>query len=57
MDPKNIVEIGSYTGATIFVHQCLQAERFVTRPGGSFGGGYPFWKIPHKRLATRVLYS
>lgn len=47
--PKRIVEIGSYTGATIFLFtQIAKPEKIVSidLPGGPFGGGYPFWKVP-----------
>lgn len=57
MRPKRIVEIGSYTGATIFLFSRIgKPEKLVSidLPGGSFGGGYPFWKMPlYKSLGDR----
>ncbi len=48
--PKNIMEIGSFNGGTLFVSCRLAAPGGVIvsldLPGGEFGGGYPEWKTP-----------
>ncbi len=48
--PKYILEIGTASGATLFLFTKI-AEKDATiisidLPGGEFGGGYPEWKIP-----------
>jgi cephalosporin hydroxylase len=48
-NPKKIIEIGSARGGTLFLFaQVANPERIISidLPSGSFGGGYPFWKIP-----------
>jgi cephalosporin hydroxylase len=47
--PNIIVEIGSASGGTLFLfaHVANPGKIIsVDLPSGSFGGGYPFWKIP-----------
>jgi predicted O-methyltransferase YrrM len=47
--PKVIVEIGTASGGTLFLFgRIANPEKIISvdLPGGSFGGGYPFWKIP-----------
>ena len=49
IDPKIIVEIGTASGGTLFLFaNATSPEKIVSidLPQGSFGGGYPFWKIP-----------
>jgi predicted O-methyltransferase YrrM len=48
-NPKKIVEIGSASGGTMFLFAHVASpEKIISvdLPAGSFGGGYPFWKIP-----------
>ena len=56
-NPKIIVEIGSASGGTLFLFaHVANPERIISidLPSGSFGGGYPFWKIPlFKSLAKK----
>jgi predicted O-methyltransferase YrrM len=58
-DPKKIVEIGSASGGTLFLFANVASpEKIISvdLPSGSFGGGYPFWKIPlFKSLAKRKI--
>jgi predicted O-methyltransferase YrrM len=49
LSPKRIVEIGSSRGGSLFFFaHFTNPERIISidLPRGSFGGGYPFWKIP-----------
>jgi len=48
--PKILLEVGTASGGTLFLF-CQVAEPdaiviSVDLPGGSFGGGYPEWRIP-----------
>ncbi len=48
--PKVVIEIGTAQGGTLFLF-CRVASQDATiisidLPGGSFGGGYPWWRIP-----------
>jgi predicted O-methyltransferase YrrM len=56
-NPKKIIEIGSASGGTLFLFvRVASPERIISidLPAGSFGGGYPFWKIPlFKSLAKK----
>jgi cephalosporin hydroxylase len=56
-NPKIIVEIGSASGGTLFLFAHIASpEKIVSIDllSGSFGGGYPFWKIPlYKSLAKK----
>jgi predicted O-methyltransferase YrrM len=56
-NPKTIVEIGSASGGTLFLFThvtCPERIISVDLPSGTFGGGYPFWKIPlFKSLAKK----
>lgn len=56
-NPKTIVEIGSASGGTLFLFAhvaCPKRIISVDLPSGTFGGGYPFWKIPlFKSLAKK----
>jgi predicted O-methyltransferase YrrM len=48
-NPKVIVEIGTANGGTLFFcTRVADPEKIVSvdLPSGSFGGGYPYWKIP-----------
>ena len=57
LNPKKIVEIGSASGGTLFLFAHIASpEKIVSvdLPAGSFGGGYPYWKIPlFESLATK----
>ena len=57
LNPKKIVEIGSASGGTLFLFaRVASPEKMVSvdLPAGSFGGGYPSWKIPlFKSLARK----
>jgi predicted O-methyltransferase YrrM len=47
--PNVIVEIGTANGGTLFLfNRIANPEKIISvdLPQGSFGGGYPFWKIP-----------
>ena len=48
--PKNVMEIGTANGGTLFAHCKLGQHEAkiisVDLPGGKFGGGYPDWKTP-----------
>lgn len=48
--PKTIMEIGTARGGTLFLFsKIIPEDSFIISldlPGGSFGGGYPWWKIP-----------
>jgi len=48
--PKNILEIGTSRGGTLFLFSRLASTNAIIisidLPGGPFGGGYPVWKIP-----------
>lgn len=48
--PKNILEIGTAKGGSLFLFCCIASQNAliisVDLPGGSFGGGYPSWKLP-----------
>ncbi len=48
--PKNILEIGTARGGTLFCFcKILQENGIIISidlPQGKFGGGYPVWKIP-----------
>ncbi len=49
LNPKIVVEIGTANGGTLFLFaNVANPEKIVSidLPHGSFGGGYPFWKIP-----------
>jgi cephalosporin hydroxylase len=49
LKPKVIVEIGTANGGTLFFYtRVTNPEKIVSvdLPSGSFGGGYPYWKIP-----------
>jgi predicted O-methyltransferase YrrM len=49
LNPKVIVEIGTANGGTLFFYtRVAKPEKIVSidLPSGSFGGGYPYWKIP-----------
>jgi cephalosporin hydroxylase len=49
LNPKTIVEIGTANGGTLFFYtRTVDPEKIVSvdLPSGSFGGGYPYWKIP-----------
>jgi predicted O-methyltransferase YrrM len=55
--PKTMMEIGTARGGSLFLFsRILPAKAFIISldlPGGSFGGGYPFWKIPlYKSFAS-----
>jgi predicted O-methyltransferase YrrM len=48
-DPKVIVEIGTACGGTLFLYSnIIKAKRIVSidLPGGKFGGGYAYWRVP-----------
>ena len=48
-NPKKMVEIGSASGGTLFLFSHVaNPDKIISidLPAGSFGGGYPFWKIP-----------
>ncbi len=56
--PKIIVEIGTSGGGTL-MSICKTAPPdavicSIDLPGGRFGGGYPSWKIPFFRSATKL---
>jgi cephalosporin hydroxylase len=57
LNPKKIVEIGSASGGTLFLFAhvaCPEKMVSIDLPAGSFGGGYPSWKIPlFKSLAKK----
>lgn len=48
--PKTILEIGTARGGTLFLFsRVVPKDAFIVSldlPGGNFGGGYPWWKIP-----------
>jgi predicted O-methyltransferase YrrM len=47
--PKVIVEIGTYSGGTLFLFDRIaNPEKIISidLPEGPFGGGYPFWMVP-----------
>jgi cephalosporin hydroxylase len=49
LKPRIIVEVGSASGGMLFLFgHITNPERMISidLPSGSFGGGYPFWKIP-----------
>jgi predicted O-methyltransferase YrrM len=52
--PRVILEIGTANGGTLFLFSRIVAEDAmiisIDLPSGSFGGGYPKWKIPIFRL-------
>jgi len=55
--PKTMMEIGTARGGSLFLFsRVLPENSFILSldlPGGSFGGGYPFWKIPlYKSFAS-----
>ncbi len=57
LNPKYILEIGTANGGTLFCF-CKLARDDATiisidLPGGSFGGGYPEWKIPLYQAFTK----
>ncbi len=52
LEPKKIVEIGTASGGTLFLFANItNPEKIVSvdLPSGSFGCGYPSWKIPFFR--------
>jgi hypothetical protein len=54
--PEVIVEIGTASGGTLFLFANITpAKKIVSidMPGGSFGGSYPFWKIPLSNLSVK----
>jgi cephalosporin hydroxylase len=56
MPPRNLLEIGTATGGTLFVWCQVAASEgriySIDLPGGEWGDGYPAWKIPlYKRFA------
>jgi len=56
-EPKYILEIGTYAGATLFLFSQVASENAkiisIDLPGGSHGGGYPEWKKPiYKSFAS-----
>lgn len=57
INPKVIVEIGTFRGGTLFLFTRVADPKAtiisVDLPGGRFGGGYPRWKIPLYRSFTR----
>ncbi|MEM2742136.1 MAG: class I SAM-dependent methyltransferase [Nitrososphaeria archaeon] len=57
VNPKNIVEIGTAGGGTLFLFaQVARSDALlisIDLPGGPFGGGYPAWKIPFYKSFAR----
>ncbi|MEM0085026.1 MAG: class I SAM-dependent methyltransferase [Candidatus Methanomethylicia archaeon] len=57
VNPKNIVEIGTAGGGTLFLFaQVARSDALlisIDLPGGQFGGGYPAWKIPFYKSFAR----
>lgn len=56
LQPRSILEIGTYNGGTLLLFARLAALDAkivsVDLPGGAFGGGYPFWRGPlYRRFA------
>jgi len=56
--PKNILEIGTARGGTLFLFSHIIPEDAsiisIDLPHGEFGGGYPNWKIPlYKSFAMK----
>lgn len=55
--PKTVLEIGTARGGSLFLFSRVADKDAliisIDLPGGLFGGGYPFWKIPlFKRFAS-----
>jgi len=53
-----MLEIGTASGGTLFMFTCIAYPDAtiisIDLPGGTFGGGYPKWKIPlYKSFARR----
>ncbi len=50
LDPKTIIEIGTFNGGTLFLFSRVANKNAeiisLDLPYGQFGGGYPKWKIP-----------
>ncbi len=48
--PKTLLEIGTANGGTLFLLSKIASDDgtiiSVDLPGGSYGGGYPDWKVP-----------
>jgi len=58
INPKYILEIGTANGGTLFLFSKIAKGDAsiisIDLPGGGFGGGYPFWKIPlYKSFASK----
>lgn len=57
LKPRNILEIGTAGGGTLFIWSRISREDAkiisIDLPGGSFGGGYSRWRIPLYRSFTR----
>lgn len=57
LNPKYFMEIGTARGGTLFCFCKLAKEDStvisIDLPGGSFGGGYPEWKIPLYKAFTK----
>lgn len=58
LKPRVLLEIGTALGGTLYLFSKAASEdaliMSVDLPGGSFGGGYPFWKIPvYKYFGSR----
>ncbi|GIW65031.1 MAG: hypothetical protein KatS3mg093_010 [Candidatus Parcubacteria bacterium] len=57
LNPKYIIEIGTANGGTLFSFCKLTKDDAtiisIDLPEGSFGGGYPEWKIPIYRAFTK----
>ena len=58
LDAKNVLEIGTANGGTLFGHCRLANEKAtiisIDLPDGQYGGGYPDWKVPiYKNFAKK----
>ncbi|UCE92488.1 MAG: class I SAM-dependent methyltransferase [Methanobacteriota archaeon] len=58
LSPKNCLEIGTAGGGTLFLFSRVVHEDAkllsVDLPGGRWGLGYPYWKIPFYRSFARA---